>query len=212
MSERNHEGKTLKEKNRLENFNQMRVELINQGYEETELCVSVLKANIMAIVMTLPIAIVCWILYLLIHTHSVFQPTSFLFVFICILGIVIHELTHGIVWAMNAKKGWKAISFGVIWKFLTPYCCCNECLSYYPYFLGAVMPTVLLGFLPYLISLMIGSQYLLMFSIIFIISGGGDLYICSIIRSFKDSILIDHPNQIGCVAFTKRQSKDEEVI
>ena len=49
---------------------------------------------------------------------------------LAIIGIVVHELIHGLTWACFAKNGWKSISFGVWWKVLTPYCHCNEpCLS-----------------------------------------------------------------------------------
>ena len=44
---------------------------------------------------------------------------TFLF---AIVGIVVHELIHGLTWACYAKSGWKSISFGVMWKMLTPYC------------------------------------------------------------------------------------------
>jgi hypothetical protein len=35
------------------------------------------------------------------------------------IGIILHELIHGITWAKYTKDGFKSIRFGVLWKFLT---------------------------------------------------------------------------------------------
>jgi hypothetical protein len=41
-------------------------------------------------------------------------------VLIATIGIILHELIHGITWAKYTKDGFKSIRFGVLWKFLTP--------------------------------------------------------------------------------------------
>jgi hypothetical protein len=33
------------------------------------------------------------------------------------IGIILHELIHGITWAKYTKDGFKSIRFGVLWKF-----------------------------------------------------------------------------------------------
>ena len=62
-----------------------------------------------------------------------------------IVGIVVHELIHGLTWACYAKRGWKSISFGVMWKLLTPYCHCDEPMHISGYMMGAMMPCIILG-------------------------------------------------------------------
>jgi len=59
---------------------------------------------------------------------------------VIIIGVVLHELIHGIVFASFAKQGFKSIKFGIIWKMLTPYAHCKEPLRVRPYMLGVVMP------------------------------------------------------------------------
>ena len=58
------------------------------------------------------------------------RGADFVLIFLfCLLLIFVHELIHGITWAVFAKKGRKAISFGFIPQYLTPYCTCNEPLK-----------------------------------------------------------------------------------
>jgi hypothetical protein len=59
------------------------------------------------------------------------------------IGIILHEL-HGITWAKYTKDGFKSIRFGVLWKFLTPYCHCKEPLVKH-YIIGGIMPAIVLG-------------------------------------------------------------------
>ena len=37
-----------------------------------------------------------------------------------IIGIILHELIHGVTWAIFAKNGFKSIKFGILLKMLTP--------------------------------------------------------------------------------------------
>jgi len=62
-----------------------------------------------------------------------------------IAGIVVHELIHGLVWGIYAPSRFKSISFGVIWKMLTPYCHCSEPMKVKNYMKGALAPLVVLG-------------------------------------------------------------------
>lgn len=48
-------------------------------------------------------------------------------------GIVAHEAIHGIFWAAFAKRGFRSIRFGFLWKKLTAYCHCSEPLEVRPY-------------------------------------------------------------------------------
>jgi len=115
-------------------------------------------------------------------------------------GIVLHELLHGLTWSFYAKKRWKSIKFGVMWKFLTPYCHCKEPLQLYPYRLGSIMPAIVLGLIPSLIALIFGHVGLMVFGFFFTFAAGGDFLILWLLRHEKSTVFVqDHPDKIGCI-------------
>ena len=121
--------------------------------------------------------------------------------------IVIHELIHGITRAIFAKDGWKAISFGFIAKYLTPYCACKEPLTKFGYIIGAMMPTIILGIIPMIVAIAIGNAVVFGIAFLMILSGGGDMLTSFKLLTFKTngkkSIYIDHPYLVGLTAFVK---------
>jgi hypothetical protein len=115
-----------------------------------------------------------------------------------LVGIVIHELIHGLTFAIFAKNGFKSIKFGVLWKMLTPYCHCSEPLKRNHYIVGLMMPTLLLGIIPAILSIIIGSTILLIFGILLISGGAGDLLlILSLRKEQKDILVEDDPSAVG---------------
>ena len=120
--------------------------------------------------------------------------------------VVVHELIHGITWVCFAKKHFKAISFGVMKEYFTPYCTCNEALARSQYLIGALAPTIVLGILPCIIAITIGSAPLFTLGAIMILAGGGDLAICRKLLNYKQAnrtIYLDHPTECGLVGFSK---------
>ena len=125
-------------------------------------------------------------------------PEFWLSTLLLIAGIVVHELIHGVTWACYAKSGWKSISFGVMWKFLTPYCHCSEPMHVRGYIMGAMMPCVVLGIVPAVAALCIGSLPLLMWGIIFIAAAAGDIWISWLLtKESPGSLVLDHPSEAG---------------
>lgn len=117
-------------------------------------------------------------------------------------GIVVHELVHGITWALFAKSGWKSISFGVIWKMLTPYCHCSEPLRMRPYILGALMPLIVLGFIPMLIGYSIMNGFMVAFGVIYVSAAAGDILVAWKLRREKPNCtVLDHPTEAGCIIY-----------
>jgi hypothetical protein len=132
---------------------------------------------------------------------------SFSIVFIMLLGILIHELIHGITFSFFAKTGFKAINFGVLWKMLTPYCHCKEPLLVKHYIIGGIMPAFILGFLPFMYSLLFGNLFLLIFAIFFTVAAFGDFYIIYLLRNEnKNSLVLDHPSEVGCFVYKEKKS------
>ncbi|MCF6225447.1 MAG: DUF3267 domain-containing protein [Xanthomonadales bacterium] len=121
-----------------------------------------------------------------------------------IVGIILHELIHGLTWARFAKKGFRSIKFGVLWEMLTPYCHCTEPLKVKHYIIGALAPAIILGFIPAIIAMIIGSIGLLVFGIFFIMAATGDFVIINLIKKENMNDLIqDHSSEAGCYIYRK---------
>jgi hypothetical protein len=187
------------------------------NYRKELLTIDLVWANVFAFLILVPMLFVFGLPYYLIW-YSNADFVSFidniapikalyggLFIFgILILGIIVHELIHGIIWARYAKNGFKSIKFGVIWKMLTPYCHCKEPLNVRQYILGAVAPAVILGFIPALLAILSGNLGLLIFGIFFSMAAGGDFLVIKLImKESKDNLVQDHPSEIGCYIYRK---------
>ena len=146
----------------------------------------------------------CWLSLIHLNMPVIRQvvdvPLWWLLVTIAILvGVVFHELIHGIVMAAFAKNGWKSVSFGFNVRVLSPYAHCKEPLSPNAYRLTLVMPGILLGDIPVLISWCTGNILFLFFGILFTLSAAGDIIIFWLSRNITGGMLQDHPEKIGFV-------------
>ncbi len=201
---------TKAEELRKEKYETMREQLLAQGYRERDMTIGIVYANVMAIVIGLPIILPFIILFIKFSPATLDDLTNTNFVWFWILfiaGTVVHELIHGTVWAIFAKGHFKSIQFGYIAEYVTPYCCCMETLSKSPYIIGALAPTVLLGILPCLIAIANGSWMLLILGCLMIIGGGGDMTIVLKLLRYhsecREVLYIDHPYKCGTMIFER---------
>ena len=118
---------------------------------------------------------------------------------VLLAGIVLHELIHGVCMALSARKGWKSVSFGFNAKAIAPYAHCKEPLSIGAYRLSLVMPGILLGDIPALISWFTGNILFLFFGILFYWAAAGDIIILWMSRNITGGMVQDHPDKIGFV-------------
>lgn len=186
--------------------------------EKEKLVIDIGKANIYSLVFCIPVVLLYGLTYYLIWGSpseffewnwsvdskvTLFDTYPFILFFLA--GIVAHELIHGIVWGMCAKNRFKSIRFGMMWKYLCPYCHCKDLLTVTQYRIGAVAPAIVLGLLPGILALFIGSSDLLMLSMVMTIGGVGDFMILYLLRKEKSSDYVqDLPSEAGCYIY--RQS------
>jgi len=134
--------------------------------------------------------------------NRILIENAYLTILILIIGIVLHELLHGIFWSFFIKKRFKSIRFGIIISSLTPYCHCKEPMILWNYLIGSMMPAILLGILPLFLSLLVGSFSLLIFGAVFIIGAGSDiLMIWKLRKENQNSWVLDHPDKTGCFIY-----------
>ncbi|MDF9800412.1 hypothetical protein OKW21_005675 [Catalinimonas alkaloidigena] len=119
-----------------------------------------------------------------------------------LLGVLLHELIHAITWKQLAGLGWKEMKLGLQWRTLTPYAHAKKPMQITPYRWGALMPALLLGFLPYGISLFTGNGWLFAYGMLFIVAAAGDFWILAVLRKVpKGSWVADHPENAGCIVY-----------
>jgi hypothetical protein len=190
-----------------------------EGYKKELLTFDLMKANLYAIVAIIPVLILYGVPFFLLWRNSFSKMALKSFIdnhnlgiwgnaisilLVMTIGIIAHELIHGITWARYTKNGFKSITFGVLWKMLTPYCHCSEPLKVKHYITGAIMPAIILGFLPFVYSLFTGNALWLLFGIFFTMSAVGDLMIVNLVRKEDmNSLVLDHPSEVGCYVFRK---------
>ena len=176
-----------------------------QARPMVKVAIDIVKANIFAVVIMVVAAIVFLVPFFWIWKDKKpigellggFGDWSITFILV-IVGIVVHELIHGLTWACYAKSGWKSISFGVMWKLLTPYCHCDEPMHISGYMMGAMMPCIILGVFPAIVALFIGSLPRLAWGIFFIAAAAGDIWMTWLLtKENPKSMVLDHPSEAG---------------
>ncbi len=202
---------TPAEQKRLTRFEALSEEMIQKGYSRVELTVGIVAANVFAVLLLIPLAVVGVGLFLWKQgalEWTAYSPmTFFLYMLVFLALIVVHELIHGIGWAIFAEHGFKDIEFGFMKQYLTPYCTCLVPLTKGQYIFGALLPCVTLGVIPMIAAVFIGSFPLLLLGIVMTDSAAGDLMIVwNILRyrtEAREIVYMDHPTQAGGVIFER---------
>ena len=172
-----------------------------------DLSISMLRANIIALFIMVPVAILQFILFYMLHPMERMEINLDLllllfFWFLVIASIVIHELIHGLTWMYFGKRPFSSIKFGFQWKTLTPYAHLKEPIEVNVYRIGGFMPGFVLGIVPFILSLLLGNANLLWFSIIQTAAASGDWLILWLLRNVKSGTLVeDHPSRAGCYIY-----------
>lgn len=192
------------------------------GFTVKDLTLNPLLVNFLAILIAIPVVLVCIFIYKYfgdqINLDEVRQLGVWKFILIYFsiytLLTIVHELIHGLCWGTCAKDHFKNVEFGMFWKYLTPYCTIQSPLKKWQYVFGTSMPTIILGFIPFVFATLFSSTHMLFFSVGMILGGIGDLLVIIRLLSFapknKTISYIDHPYKCGLVAFVKDKETKEE--
>ncbi|MBO4752035.1 MAG: DUF3267 domain-containing protein [Bacteroidales bacterium] len=174
------------------------------GCEPELKTVSIMKANLISIPFLFVVGgLSGWIYYKVWHTFEWNGMENALWMFVAIVvGIVVHELIHGLTWMAVTRQSFKHLSFGTMSGAV--YCHIDVPMKKRPYIIGAVMPLLLLGVIPTVVSMVVGSTFWLVFGVIFIVCAIGDIMIMWIIRREpSDTLIYDHPTEAGCVVYRR---------
>lgn len=188
-------------------------EFDEKRYRKELKIISITKANMLGLFSVIPVILIFGGFFILFHgfpskeawfdfsTGNFVLDIVFL-IAVFLLGIVLHELIHGITWALFTKNGFRSIRFGVLWKYLTPYCHCKEPLKVKQYLLGAITPAIFVGFVPAITGLLIASVPVMIYGMLFIVAAIGDFMIIHLlIKEDMNSYVQDHPSEAGCYIY-----------
>lgn len=191
----------------------------NDNYQKELISFSIKKANRVAISLLIILCVAIGLPFVFLHIDKfsayfsnfnilIFSKDLLLFFLISLVGIALHELIHGLTWAMFIKERFRAIRFGILWKYLTPYCHCKVPMKLKYYLLGAIMPALILGILPLIIAFINGKIFIFLLGIYFTVAASGDfLIIYYLINERYSDYVKDHESVVGCTIYRLKENK-----
>lgn len=199
---------TQAEARRTETLEELSRTLEHQGWRRTDLTASLSAANAFALgvggLISVPFVATFFALYGL----GVPEPWQLgVFSIIYLVLIPTHEALHGLTWACFAPGHFKAIEFGFIKEYLTPYCTSTEPMGRGAYLAGVFAPFVVLGLALSAVGVALANGIVLALGVAMIVGAGGDLLVAAkLLRHGKPSaeqLCVDHPSQCGLVVFER---------
>lgn len=159
----------------------------------------------LGVVFALPFIVIIGLLYRLVLIEranlSEIGGLSFYIMFIAIIAVsvVVHELLHGIGWAISSGKGWKVVRFNI--NAMMPSCACKVALKKKTYLIGVLAPFVVLGLGSILFVFVYPGTVSLLTMMVNFVAAGADLLIALHVLREEDCFIADHPTEAGYIAF-----------
>ena len=188
-----------------EDFERMKADLLEKGYQEKDVTITSGKAMVLGALYGLPFVIVfgLWYRFFLIERAYLLEVSGIafyvLFIAIIAVSVVIHELLHGIGWAVASGKGWNAVRFNI--HALMPSCACKAVLKKGAYLAGVLAPFTVLGGGSVLFIFVYPGTVSFLTMMVNFISAGADLMIAFQVLKEQDGFIADHPTEAGYIAF-----------
>jgi hypothetical protein len=121
-----------------------------------------------------------------------------IFICICIFGLFLHELIHGLFFGIFAKDGFKSIKIYFEKNVFTFICYCQNELKIKHFRIGTIMPLIIIGIIPTILAIIIGNTPLLIFGILYISASGGDILIIKrIFNKNKNDLILCRKGEVG---------------
>lgn len=121
------------------------------------------------------------------------------------VGVLVHEGLHalGFIWIGKAPRS--TIRFGILWRGLAPYAHCSAAVTARAYRWSLALPGLVLGVLPAVLGIALGSWWLMVYGALMFIAAGGDAAVLLAIRSLPGETMVqDHPSKVGCTVVGER--------
>jgi len=176
-----------------------------EGYTPERRTISILAANLWAVALLAVAGLAGWALMYRMHPSIAFEAMdSVWFIVMMVVGLAVHELVHGVTWLLLLHKGFRHLSFGMMTGAI--YCHIDVPMVKRQYVIGALMPLLLVGMVPWVAGIAAGSLLWMAAGATMISGAAGDLMIVWAIRKEPSSTLVyDHPSEAGCFVYSKNQ-------
>ena len=195
----------MKSKKENQDFNRVQAGLKESGFREKDVTIPAGKAMVLGVVCALPLIVVLGLLYRfflqeIAHLSEV-GGLSFYMMFLAItaVSVVVHELLHGIGWAISSGNGWKAVRFHI--SAMMPSCACKVALKKKSYLIGVLAPFTVLGLGSILFVFVYPGTVSLLTMMVNFIAAGADLVIAFHVLREGNCLIADHPTEAGYMAF-----------
>ena len=149
-----------------------------EGYEPQKKTISILWANVLGIVMFVVFGVLGYLaLFLLWGGENVpfYGWIIFPFTLLFFVGVVIHELIHGLTWIGLTRNGFRHLKFGLMTGAV--YCHIDVPMKKHHYVIGALMPLILVGIVTTIVGICVGSLLWTMVGVALISGAAGDIMI-----------------------------------
>jgi hypothetical protein len=168
--------------------------------------ISLARANVLTLAIAVPLVGLMLIVYRLLAPEGAGLAlggtfgSALTFLALVVVGILAHEGIHGLAWAWVGRFPPRRIRFGFQASTLTPYAHALDPMPVRAYRLGALLPCLLLGLVPFAAGTASGSASLALYGMIFTFAAGGDLLVLWLIRGVDARArVLDHPSRAGCI-------------
>lgn len=170
--------------------------------------ISMLAANIWGVVVMVVAAVAGWWLTKWMYPDACLTVVDALwFGLMLLVGIVAHELVHGLTFIALVKERFNRLSFGTMQGAV--YCHIDVPMTKRNYVIGVLMPGLLTGLVPWVAGIAAGSMLWMLFGALMIGSAMGDVMIVwSIRKETPDTMVYDHPNLGGCYVYRREKPED----
>jgi len=184
-----------------------------ENYNEEKITINIIWANVFALIVLVLAFLIFGIPFFILWRDQIIPASGKLLntaVFLVgfIIGIVVHEAIHGLFFAIFSQEKFRSVKFGILpkEKLFTPYCHCKEILKVNHYRISAIMPLIILGIIPAAVSLITGNIFVLLFGVVFISGGCGDLLmIFKLIREKNNVWIYDLPDDAGFIVYREKK-------
>jgi len=176
-----------------------------QNSEKQIASLSGLRLNVYVMLLTIPLWFAVSGSYVVIYggiayAFGILKLLNYKIFILLFLGILIHELLHALTWMVLQKEGFQQIKFGFNLKALTPYTHYKKAIKMWKYRWGGAVPGLFMGFIPLIISFIIGNASLNFIGFLFTWAALGDVISLWMTRKYNGSQLVqDNPNELGVI-------------